>query len=335
MIRKPSPKYIGAFVTTALILLVALVLFFGSSSLLTRNSHFILFFDQSVNGLTTGSAVKFRGVPVGSVERIMIRANGQHPDSTAIPVVIKINRNRLVNDLGVVDQAFDPESIMKSIKRGLFAELSLESFITGQLFVELSVDPERSPGLQWHLIEDSEMMEIPTLSSSLDQITDDAADIIADLSKLDYKRLNENVNQVLENLAVALEGTDTEAISRSITEAADEVVAFVRSEELARALASANAALDEFSNTARSFNLNDGPLARSIENWTEQLSTTLEGLNRLTSQLGAMTKPDGTMRYELETMLRELSYAARSIRALANYLEDNPNALLTGRPEEE
>lgn len=333
--NKPSPKFIGAFVTAALLLAVGMVMFFGSSSLLSKSTRFILFFDQSVNGLNEGSLVKFRGVPVGSVERILIRAQGQHADSTAIPVVIKIDRTRLENDLGVMDEAFDPIYIKESIDKGLVAELSLESFITGQLFVEFSFNPDRSPDLQWHLVGESEMMEIPTLSSSLDQITDDVAAIISDISALDLDKLNNNVNAVLENTAAVLAGIDSEEISRSITGAADSVTAFIKSDEFVQTLSAAQLTMKEISETVNSYDLNDGPLAAKLESWTASLTTTLEELQKVTSQAGDMMAPDGSLRFELESMLRELNRAARSIRALADYLEENPNSILTGRPNPE
>jgi paraquat-inducible protein B len=330
--NKPRPKLIGAFVTAALLLTVGMVMFLGSSSLLSKNARFILFFDQSVNGLNEGSLVKFRGVPVGSVESILIRAEGQDPGSTAIPVIIKIDRTRLANDLGVVNEAFDPSFISDFIDRGLVAELSLESFITGQLFVEFSFSPERSLDPQWHMVEESEVMEIPTLSSSLDEITHDAAEIIADLSELDIARLNENVNRVLENTAKVLEGIDSEGISRSMMTAADSVSTFIESGELTKTLESARLSLEGISATVRTFNLEEGPLAGKLETWTTSLTGTLDELQQLTSKTSQMMAPDGSLRYELETMLRELSRASRSIRVLADYLEENPNSILTGRP---
>jgi len=333
--NKPSPKLIGAFVTAALVLTVGMVMFFGSSSLLSKNTRFILFFDQSVNGLNEGSPVKFRGVPVGSVKRIMIRAEGQDPNSTAIPVIIQIDRTRLENELGVMDRAFDPSYIKESIDRGLVAELSLESFITGQLFVEFSFNPGRSDGLKSHLAEEHEMMEIPTLSSSLDEITDDVASIIADLSELDIDRLNNNVNRVLENTALVLEGIDSKEISRSVATAADSVSSFIQSDEFLETIGDARLAMQEISRTVASFNLENGPLAAKLNAWTSSLTTTLNGLQELTSQAERMMAPDGSLRYELEAMLRELSRAARSIRALTDYLEENPNSILTGRPSPE
>ena len=100
--NSPNPKIIGAFITAMLVLTITMVMYFGSANFLNRSTYFIVFFDQSVNGLQVGSAVKFRGVPVGEVKRIMIRAEGQREDSTAIPVVIAINRSRLENAFRVL-----------------------------------------------------------------------------------------------------------------------------------------------------------------------------------------------------------------------------------------
>jgi paraquat-inducible protein B len=331
--NKPSPRLIGIFVTAAILLLLGMTLFFGSSSLLSKNSRFILFFDQSVNGLNVGSIVKYRGVPIGSVERILIRAEGQDPDSTAIPVVVRIDRSRLENDLGVGEAVFDPENIRDAVRKGLVGELSLESFITGQLFVEFSFDRERSAGSRKHLVGESEMMEIPTLGSSLDEITEDLAQLVADVSAIDLKRLNENVNQVLENLVAVLDGINSEEISRSVTAAADSVSDFVNSESLASMLGSFEATLEQIEATTATYDLEEGPLAETIQIWTDEFSQALGGLSRISAQLEVMLEPDGSTRYALENMLRELSRAAQSIRVLADYLEQNPKALLTGRAE--
>lgn len=335
MNRKPSPKAIGVFVTAATILLVAMVIFFGSTTLLSKSTRFILFFDQSVNGLAAGSPVKFRGVPVGSVEKILIRAEGQVEGSTAIPVIIKLDRSRLEKELGVPASAFSPESIHTSIERGLMAQLNLESFITGQLFVEFSFEPEKQQGWTPQLAEVNGMLEIPTLASSLDQITGDIAQLISDAGAIDIPRLNENINAVLENLTVVLAGIDSEGISNSVTSAADQVTAIVGSDDFKASIVAMRQAFELIGTTAKTFNLKDGPMAATIEKWTTQYEQTLAGLDRLIDETGNLMSPESDLRYEFETTLRELSRAAQSIRLLADYLERNPNALLTGRPEDE
>jgi len=332
--NKPSPRLIGIFVTAAMVLLVAMVMFFGTSSLLSKSTRFILFFDQSVNGLNVGSMVKYRGVPIGSVERILIRAEGQHPDSNAIPVIIKIDQTRLQKDLGVMDTVFDPDNIQDAIRRGLVAELSLESFITGQLFVEFTLDPERSPGQQWHIVGDTDAIEIPTLSSSFDEIAADVAQLVSDFSEIDIARLDENVNAAIENLIVVLAGIKSEEISDSVVQAAESVSQFLVSEEFVETLDTIGLTLEKVGETVETYNLEDGPLADTVSQWTTKLTETLDGFDALSSELSLMLEPDGSTRVELERMLHQMGRAAQSIRVLADFLERNPSALLTGRPEE-
>jgi len=316
-------------------LIVAMVMYFGSASFLNRSTHFILFFDQSVNGLNVGSAVKFRGVPVGEVKRIMIRAEGQRVDSTAIPVVIEINRSRMEKDLGVSSSAFNPDSIQDSLDRGLVAQLNLESFITGQLFVEFSFEPEKAATTVTHLEIDNGISEVPTLNSSLDQITADLAQIISNFGALDLDELNANINGLLVSATAMLNGIDSGGISRSITVAADQITGFVSSEEFEQSVLTMRGAFEEVRDTAKSFNLSDGPLAHTIETWTVQITETLDSLDALTADASTLLKPGSDLRYEFENMLRQLGRAASAVRLLSEYLERNPNALLTGRSEEE
>ena len=333
--NNPNPKIIGAFVSLMLGLIVAMVMYFGTANFLNRSTHFILFFDQSVNGLQIGSAVKFRGVPVGEVKRIMIRAEGQREDSTAIPVIIEINRSRLENDLGVPRMAFEPDSIQGSLDRGLVAQLNLESIITGQLFVEFSFELDKMKEAETHLEQVNGIVEIPTLNSSLDEITADVAQIISDVKALDLEELNTNVNALLVSATTQLNALNTEEIGRSISGAADEITSFITSDEFKKSVIAVRGAFEEVRDTAESFNLTEGPLAKTIDDWTLQITETLDSLDNLAGDASALLKPDSNARFEFETMLRELGRAARSIRLLSEYLERNPNALLTGRSEDE
>lgn len=331
----PNPKIIGAFITVTLVLSLTLVIFFGTANFIRSSTHFIVFFDQSINGLNVGSAVKFRGVPIGQVRRIKIRTEGQLESSTAIPVIIEINRSRLERDFGVGSHVFELDSMRAAVERGLVAQLSLESFITGQLFVELSFEPDKLDEVQRHLETSSDFIEIPALSSSLDQITADVAQIIADVRALDLDELAGNINLVLVNAANTLEGIDSERISESITSAASEVARLAASQEFLEALVAAREALAAVRETADSFNLEAGPLSATIETWTYQWSMALESVSGLSQDASALIKPESEARFEFKNMLREISRTARAVRLFSEYLERNPNALLTGRSEEE
>ena len=331
MNRKPNTKLIGVFVSASIALMVGMVMFFGSTHLFSRSISLILFFDQSVNGLNVGSPVKYRGVPIGSVQSVQIHVEGQHPDSRAIPVVIQIDRSHLENELGVSALFVTSQDVLDAMPPGLVAHLSMESLITGQLFVEFSFEPEKVLSYQPHLTEDIGIVEVPTLASPLDQITDDLVQLISQANAVDFVRLNENVNVSLENLSAVLAGIDSKGISESVTRAADNVNAFVDSEDFSQTLTAVRLAFEDIQSTTKSLNLEDGALAKTVERWTVRFEQSLNKLDRLSTQTSSIMEPDSSLRVEFENTLRELSRTALTVRKFADYLERNPNALLTGR----
>jgi paraquat-inducible protein B len=331
--RKPNTKLIGVFVSASIALLVGMIMFFGSTRMFSRSISLILFFDQSVNGLNVGSPVKYRGVPIGTVESVQIHVVGQDPDSRAIPVIIQIDRSHLENELGVSALFVTSQDVLDAMPAGLVAQLNVESLITGQLFVEFSFEPEKVVSYQPHLTEDIGIVEVPTLASPLDQITDDLVQLISKANAVDFVRLNENVNVALENLSVVLADIDSKGISESVTRAADNVNAFVDSEDFKDTLTAVRLAFEDIQSTTKSLNLKNGPLAETVERWTTRFEQSLDKLDRLSTQTSDIMEPDSSLRVEFENTLRELSRTALTVRKFADYLERNPNALLTGRLE--
>ena len=96
MNKKISPAMIGAFVLGAVALIVIAILVFGSGRLFRQTRNFVLYFDNSVNGLRVGAPVKFKGVEIGSVKDIRLRL-GQGTASDKIPVIIEIDLKKLTS----------------------------------------------------------------------------------------------------------------------------------------------------------------------------------------------------------------------------------------------
>lgn len=337
--NRPNPKLIGAFVSLALVALAAMIITFGSYSILGKSLRFVLLFDQSVNGLQVGSAVKFRGVPIGTVQQILIRHPDQKLDSTAIPVIISIDINRMQGNLGLDSWVFGDEAVQSSIGRGLYGRLNLESFITGQMFVEFDFQADVQP--VFHLEPQSAIIEIPTVPSSMDQITRDIADLIANVEAIDFRRLNENLNRILEGSATALEQLDVPELNRSLIALMGGVQQILESGEINRMLSSFTDAgreweniatkVDQFFDTETAEGQN---LAESAATLITTAQSTLKQFNDLATAGTDLIGPNSELRREFEHSLRELSRTAQSLRHLADYLERNPKALLTGRAED-
>ena len=104
--------------------------------------RYVIFFEDSLEGLAVGAPVKYRGVQIGTVVDIQALFEMER-DSVDIPVVIELERCR------AAAWRTGRKTLDTLVEQGLRARLDLASLITGQLFVELSMFPgtpnRRSP----------------------------------------------------------------------------------------------------------------------------------------------------------------------------------------------
>src|SRR5471030_2919096 len=98
--KKVSPAVIGAFVIGAFALGTLALLFFGGINFFRHEQRFIVFFDESIVGLDLGSAVKLRGVAVGTVKDVKIRYDPTK-NGSVVEVLCELNRNMIRDQKGV------------------------------------------------------------------------------------------------------------------------------------------------------------------------------------------------------------------------------------------
>ncbi len=325
MAREANKAMLGAFVVGALALLAAAVLLFGSGRFMKDRPQLVLYFKGSVRGLNIGAPVVFRGVPVGSVTEIRLIHD---PDTLTffIPVFIEFEPERILNmkDGAVVAYKADGRVLEQLVDKGLRARLALQSFVTGQLMIELDFEP----GSQLVLRGDGKTPELPTLPSPMEELT-----------------------RTLQNLPI-------ESIMAQLNEAVAGLNRMVNSPVVADTAASLNETLQEVRRLMASVNTQVGPVGQSLAGAAQrygaladkldrqlpdtlsQATRTLESLSAASARAeAALAAAHSTIRDDSRTMtevqqaLREMSGAARSLRALAEYLERHPEALLRGKGE--
>src|SRR5512135_3750728 len=138
MAKQASRMMIGGFVVLAVIIMAASLVVFGSGKFFKKTNKYVLYFDESVKGLNVGAPVLFQGVPVGSVTGIILEADLANM-KTQIPVIIEIEPDRWKVRTG---ERHYREVAAKLIEMGLRAQLVMQSFITGQLMIQLDFYPK-------------------------------------------------------------------------------------------------------------------------------------------------------------------------------------------------
>jgi paraquat-inducible protein B len=318
--KRVSPTAIGAFVVGALALTIMTIVMLGSGRLFQRTQDYVLFFKGSVNGLSQGAAVKFRGVQIGVVKDIRLSLDipeipvaQEIPTEIQIPVVIELNQTMLAkNGVRNLDLA-DPAGIRAAVKNGLRGQLEMESFVTGVLYVDLDMQP--GSAANFVLPPNTGWVEIPTSPTTLEQAQSVATELLEKLRKVDFDKFLSDFN-------------------RSV----DAITNVVTSPKLQETITNLAAASSQLSQTAVSFrmlanNLNNrtGPVAQSLRETSDNANVMMIKAQAALASVQETFDPSSPLTYQLNQTLVQISDAARSMRELADYLQQNPSSLIRGR----
>ena len=293
---------IGLFVLTGLGLTLAFLVALGGGWFAGERPRALARFDQDVSGLDTGSAVRLKGVTVGKVASILVQAGGSN-ERSKVPVVIEIDPN-LAHRLGAGDALGTQEGLDRSIQSGLTAKLRLQSFVTGMLYVDLDYAAARK--------------DPPAQSAGLTVIPTELSDHVA---------LTQAVGKTLENLS-AIDFAD---LSNRAGKLADSLSRLADSPELQQASQDMAAAMAALKRVATALDTQSGPLTADLKATAEETRRTLDKLGRAADNLGDLARAEGPTRVQLDQSLQDLGEAAQAIKALADYLDRHPEALLKGK----
>jgi paraquat-inducible protein B len=309
-----NPVVIGAFVLGAMLLTVATVIFVGSMKLFSKEITYVLYFNESVNGLSVGAPVKFKGVPVGRVSDIRIRL-GLEADAAAIPVYVRMEPSRRYAQEAADSTEPTPEVLNAEIAKGLRGQLQMESIITGQLYVELDYLSEVDGAvIQWQQRGD-DYPEIPTVPSVMARIGTETTDLFARLSSIDFQGISEALIATMEQTRDVLEPLDLEQLQNDFSGSMAGML-----EEIAAIRASVASAGGDWQ-----------ALSGSLRSSSEELAGGVREATGLAADVRMLLHPAAPLRQDLSRVMQSLLRMSEQVSALAEMLEREPAALLRGR----
>jgi paraquat-inducible protein B len=321
MSKKANPTTIGLFIVAGLALGIVGLLLFGSSRLFTKTMRCIVYFDSSLNGLNEGAPVKFRGVTIGEVDRVMIRYN-QATNDMSMPVIIEL-RDDLIRARWDGEITFrNVEDLQRVIETGLRASLETESLVTGVLFVSLEVIKGSPPPVFRQLTP--KYPEIPSRPTDIQQL-------MRNLARLDIAGLTERLNSLITRIETSVGGLKLDEISDGVTDLVRSLDRVASAPALTNSLASLQATLEQYRLLAEKLHSRVDPLADSVTNTLAEAGSALTQVRSGVQNLRDLLAPDSSLRHELTLALEQLAAAAQSVSGLTEYLERHPNALITGR----
>ncbi len=212
MIRLGDHFKLGLFVIGGALLLVVVLFALGAGRFLNKTYIVETYINESVNGLEQGSAVKYRGVRVGSVSEIGFVAEkyGAKAEGYRYVYVQCTLDKDLFGSLGNKSAAAQAAD---EVARGLRAR-PISQGLTGQLFLGLDyVDSAHNPPLpiNW----EPASIYIPSASSTLSRVEQAVLGISNTLGGLEKAELPEAVRsfrRFADSASNVLEGTDARQV---------------------------------------------------------------------------------------------------------------------------
>jgi paraquat-inducible protein B len=286
----------------------------------SQTKEFIVYFNDSLNGLSEGAAVKFRGVTIGSVKRVMVQFN-QATNDYAMPVILEFEEKLLRERMPSFGYVWSENALAERIKAGLRAKLETESLVTGVLYVGMDIDPKAPPPV-FHQLE-KRYPEVPSEPTKTQQL-------LNNLASLDFKGLQTNVNRLITRLDHTVEQLKMADINQGITNLLTSVNRLVSNPDITNALASVRPTLDQYRELGAKVTSRVDPLANSVTNSLAEANRALAQIRGAGENLRTMLAPDSPVRNDLDLALEQLAGAAQSISSLVDFLKQHPNALITG-----
>ena len=340
MAKKVNRKMIGGFVVVAVGILAASIAIFGSGDMFRERIEFALYFDDSIKGLNVGGPVLTKGVKTGAVKQIVVRTFMDDLTST-VAVFIELYPESF-DVVTPSDQHLDPlDSLPGLIDKGLRAQLVSQSMVTGQLSIEFVMRPDTPANLK-NL--DGDILEIPTIPSTLSRLEKQLQQI--DIGEM-YLRLTsilDSLDSSLKNLDLKAAGIELNSLVGDIRQLVNNMESEIKSlaENLNEAVMDSRGLIVEMHDEIKPLTQKTnetlaeiGEMVRTVDDRVEPLAESmteaLEAATAASMSVNELVGETSPTRDNLDRALEELASAARSLRILAEYLEQHPDALLKGK----
>lgn len=336
--KQTNTSVIGGFVVGALALAITGILIFGSGNFFKKTDTYVLFFEDSVKGLTVGAPVFFRGVEIGMVKQITLQADSENI-SILIPVKIQTDPSRWKIIHGKKIKSSRGMELL--IKKGIRASLELQSLVTGKYVVELEFHPDTPAVFRG---KDTKFMEVPTIQTGFsklsktlenlpvkllfEKLTSAASGVDNIVNSKDTQAIAPAIHKTLENVQTLVEHLDTrvDPLSSSyitLAKNADQTITTVGKD--------IDNTVKDYQKLALDLDKQIVPLVAQIRMTAESIREGVKTADSTLESVKAFISNDSPVVIDLEKTLKELSSAARSIRVWADYLERHPEALIRGK----
>jgi phospholipid/cholesterol/gamma-HCH transport system substrate-binding protein len=302
MARKTSKFAIGLFVTAGLVLAVAAIVWLGASAYFQKGSLFVTYFDESVQGLSVDSNVKYRGVNVGTVRVIRVA-----PDNKLVEVIMKI----------LMEGGNEKNLTAKLRSAGL----------TGIVYIELDRSVEEDFELSPKLEFPAQYPVILSRPSDSKYILSMVDNIVSEMRKIDIKAIFEEIQGIAGGINDLVNGPKIKSIVDHLASASAHLDRTVQ--QMDRLMAEGK--LDDVLKEARGTIADTRSLIGKIREDVDAMKLA-ESAGKASQIVSGVDKSVRGMTFDLKNTADNLQRASENLDILIDKLRDDPSDLLFSRP---
>jgi paraquat-inducible protein B len=317
--RNARSTRVGIFTLVGLVLMVLVVGAVTGVSWFQERRKFVVFFPNPV-GLHEGNPVTFRETALGEVASVDLVFTGRGVQSE-VQVVVAIRR-QVLNGLGgqQLSGLTDEELATRLSGLGLRATVKATSPLAGQKFLDLDFDP--SVPARMARIKDLPWPEIPTAPTDMEQIREKLEATIAKIADVPLDKVLLQMQTTLKSAQRMLDAGEIEKAMREIRSG------MVAAQNL---MGRTEKSLDKFDGVADRATTTLGTADTTLRN----LQASLDRLDRTLATVDRNVERTGDTQYAVVRNLDEMNEVLRSLRQLAEELQQHPETLLRGKPVKE
>jgi paraquat-inducible protein B len=273
--------------------------------------------------------VKLRGVRVGRVVGLNIRYDQQNNQSV-VAVLCEFSKDVIIDNRGLPVNVSDRAELLRMVERGLRARLEVQSLATGMLFVGLDfLDPKENPADP--KLTDARYVVVPSVPSAISEFQASVTEILTNLKKIDFAGISRGLTALMADTRKQLDGVDIKGLADQWKKTGAQFEALASGPEVKQIFTNLNAAIGDLRATVAKLDSQIEPTGQQLAATLEEAKKTLQTFNQTADAARTFIQQHEGFGANVTGTLEHLNEAAESVRRLADFLERNPNALITGR----
>ncbi len=265
---------------------------------------FLTRFQGSVRGLAVGAPVDVYGIQVGNVTGIKLHFAPSGSESY-VDVKFEIQPERILSDEEIDSQA-PIKTAETMVNRGMRMQLTTANYLTGQMVLSMNFVQGAAPA-EAKMMDDGTIL-LPGVDGGLANLTTNLSDISRKLAGIPFDQIGRDLESTLHGVNSIANGP-----------------------ELKDSLKALQGTLTATQELVRNFDTGMAPMLKRLPEIAQALQNTLDRAGKLVTSADQAYGGNSEVKRDAERLLAQLSDTARSVRLLADYLNQHPEALIQGR----